>query len=107
MPKIRLDQLAYTRSGDKGDISNIGILAFNDTNYQILREQVTAERVKAHYGDLVKGEVTVYEMPNINALQVVMKQALGGGATKTLRFDQTGKAMCLGMLSMEVEVPLK
>ena len=107
MPKIRLDQLAYTRSGDKGDISNVGILAFNEMNYQILREQVTAEKVKAHYGDLVKGDVTVYEMPNINALQVVMKQALGGGATKTLRFDQTGKAMCLGMLSMEVEVPLK
>ena len=105
MQNVMLKDLAYVRSGDKGDISNIGILAFNKENYMILREQVTSEKVKEHYRDLVKGKVVVYEMPNLNALQVVMNNALGGGATKTLRWDETGKSMCLGMLSMEIEVP--
>ncbi len=105
MPKALLKELAYTRSGDKGNISNIGILAFNKSNFEILREQVTPQRVKGHYKDLVKGEVEVYEMPNINALQVVMHNALGGGATRTLRWDETGKSMCLAMLYMEIKVP--
>ena len=105
MPKVLLKELAYTRSGDKGDVSNVGILAFNRANFEILRKQVTPQMVKEHYRDLVKGEVEVYEMPNINALQVVMHNALGGGATKTLRWDETGKSMCLAMLFMEIEVP--
>ena len=105
MPKVLLRELAYTRSGDKGDISNVGILAFDKANFEILRRQVTPQKVKEHYRDLVKGEVEVYEMPNINALQVVMHNALGGGATKTLRWDETGKSMCLAMLYMEIEVP--
>ena len=105
MPKVLLKELAYTRSGDKGDISNVGILAFNKNNFEVLRRQVTPERVREHYKDLVKGEVEVYEMANIDALQVVMHNALGGGATKTLRWDETGKSMCLAMLYMEIEVP--
>ena len=105
MPNIKLIHLAYVRSGDKGDISNVGILAFDKENYEILREQVTSNKVKEHYKDLVKGKVCVYEMPNINALQIVMYNALGGGATKTLRWDETGKSMCLGMLNMDIDVP--
>ena len=105
MPKVLLKELAYTRSGDKGDISNVGILAFNKNNFEVLRRQVTPERVREHYKDLVKGEVEVYEMANIDALQVVMHNALGGGATKTLRWDETGKSMCLAMLYMGIEVP--
>lgn len=105
MPKVLLKELAYARSGDKGDISNVGILSFSKANFEILRKQVTPHRVKEHYRDLIKGEVEVYQMPNINALQVVMHNALGGGATKTLRWDETGKSMCLAMLFMEIEVP--
>lgn len=105
MPKALLKDLAYARSGDKGDISNVGIIAFNKKNYEILKEQVTPEKVKAHYKDFVKGEVKVYEMENIDSLQVVMCNALGGGATNTLRWDETGKSMCLGMLYMEIDVP--
>ncbi len=103
--KVLIKELAYVRSGDKGDISNVGIMAFNKENYEIIKKQVTPQRVKDHYKELVKGEVKVYEMPNIDSLQVVMYGALGGGATSTLRFDETGKAMCLGMLFMPVEVP--
>ena len=107
VPKVLLKDLAYTRSGDKGDISNVGILAFNKKNYEILRKQVTPEKVKAFYKGMVKGDVEVYEQPNINALQVVMHNALGGGAPETLSLDPTGKAMCLPMLFMEIEVPLE
>ncbi len=103
--KVLIKQLAYVRSGDKGNISNVGIMAFNDDNYEIIRKQVTPQKVKNHYKELVRGEVKIYEMPSINSLQVVMYKALGGGATSTLRYDETGKAMCLGMLFMHVEVP--
>jgi len=105
MSKVLLKDLAYARSGDKGDISNVGIMAFNKDNYEILKKQVTPEMVKAHYKGLVKGEVKVYEMQNINSLEIVMYNALGGGATNTLRWDETGKAMCQGMLYMEIDVP--
>jgi len=102
--KVQLRELAYARSGDKGDISDIGLMAFNKENYEILKKQVTVERVKAHFGDMVKGEVKIYEMPNINALEIVMYQALGGGAPRTLRYDQTGKSMGNALMRMEVEV---
>jgi len=101
--KVRLSELALARSGDKGDISDIGLMAFNEKNYEIIKKQVTPQRVKEHFKDWVKGNVEIYEMPNILSLEIVMHQALGGGATKTLRFDQTGKAMGNALLFMEVE----
>lgn len=104
MRKIQLKELCYARSGDKGDISNIGLLALSKENYEIIRKKVTPELVKAHFKDMVKGEVKIYEMPNIQALEVVMYGALGGGATRTLRFDQTGKSMGQALLRMEIEI---
>ncbi len=101
--KVRLSELALARSGDKGDISDIGLMAFNEKNYAIIKKQVTPQRVKEHFKDWVKGNVEIYEMPNVLSLEIVMHQALGGGATKTLRFDQTGKAMGNALLFMEVE----
>lgn len=102
--KVRLSELALARSGDKGDISDIGLMAFNEKNYEIIKKQVTPQRVKEHFKDWVKGDVEIYEMPNVLSLEIVMHQALGGGATKTLRFDQTGKAMGNALLFMEVAV---
>lgn len=99
-----LKDIAYARSGDKGDVSNIGVMAFNADAYAILREYLTPERIKAHFGGLVQGQVEVYEMPNIHVLQVVLRRALGGGATRNLRFDQTGKAMATALLRMPVPV---
>lgn len=104
MKKFQLKELCYARSGDKGDISNIGLLALSKENYEIIRKKVTPELVKAHFKDMVKGEVKIYEMPNIQALEVVMYGALGGGATRTLRFDQTGKSMGQALLRMEIEI---
>ncbi len=102
--KVRLSEICFVRSGDKGDISNIGLMATNDENYEIIKKQVTSERVKAHFKDWVKGRVDIYEMPNVNSLEIVMFEALGGGATKTLRIDQTGKAMGNALLWMEIDV---
>jgi hypothetical protein len=102
--KVPLKDLVFARSGDKGDISDIGLMAFNQKNYEIIKKQVTPERVKAHFKEWNKAEVEIYEMPNILSLEIVLRNALGGGATRTLRLDQTGKAMGNGILNMEVEV---
>ena len=104
MSKVQLKELAYVRSGDKGDVCNIGLLALNSENYEVIRREVTPERVKSFFGDMVKGPVKIYELPNIHALEIVLHNALDGGATRTLRFDQTGKAMGTALLRMEVSV---
>jgi hypothetical protein len=94
--------VAYARSGDKGDVVNVGILALDDAAYERLKRTLTPERIKAHFGDWVKGEVDVFPMPNINAFNLLLHGALGGGATKTLRYDVTGKAFSTGVLRMEL-----
>jgi hypothetical protein len=104
MKKMMIKDLAYPRSGDKGDISNIGLIAFNKKNYDILVKNVTPERIKAFFKDEVKGTIEIFPMPNIEAIQIVMHNALGGGATRTLRLDQTGKSMGCAFLRMEIPV---
>ena len=103
MAKLLRD-IAYVRSGDKGDTCTAGLIARTPANYPALLRSVTPERVKALYGDWIKGEVACYPMDNIQAVVVVMQQALGGGATCTLRLDQTGKALGHALLRLpEVE----
>ena len=102
MKTMLLRDLAWARSGDKGDISDLGLLAFNEKNYEILKREITPESIKAFFKGVVKGDVKVYKMDNILAIKVVMHNALGGGATKTLRWDETGKAMATAILRMEV-----
>ncbi len=102
--KARLNELAFARSGDKGDVSNIGLLAKSREFYDILEKEVTPARVKDHFGTMVKGEVNIYPMPNIDALELTLSKALGGGATRTLRLDQTGKSMGQALLRMEIKV---
>ena len=104
MTKVQLRELCYGRSGDKGDICDIGLMALNEKNYEIIKKQVTPRRIKEFFKDWVKGDVEIYEMPNVMSLEIVMHGALGGGATRNLRVDQTGKAMCQALLRMEVEV---
>jgi len=102
--KVQLKDLAYARSGDKGDICNIGLIALDDKKYKILEKELTPEKIKEFFGPMVKGDVQIYPLPNLNCLQVVLNGALGGGATNTLRYDQTGKAMSTAILRMEIEV---
>lgn len=97
-----LRDLAFARSGDKGDVSNIGLMARDSRCYEVIRREVTPERLKAHFGSMVKGDILVFDMPNILSLEIVMYGALGGGATRTLRLDQTGKAMATAILRMPV-----
>lgn len=100
-----LADVAFTRAGDKGDTSDVSLFARDAQIYGLLVEQVTAERVKACYGDLVLGAVTRYEVPRILALKFVLDRALGGGGPSSLRADNLGKAMGGPLLRLTVEVP--
>ena len=102
--RIPLSQIAHGRSGDKGDTSNIGIIAYRERHYPILLREVTPERVKKHFGSMVKGEVHRYELPNLGALNFLLHEALGGGGTLTFRIDAQGKTMSAALLRMEIEV---
>ena len=90
--QVPLRELAWARSGDKGDISNIGVMAKTPAAYEILKRHLTADVVKTHFDGIVKGEVVRYDLDNLHSLEFVMRNALGGGATRTLMMDQTGKA---------------
>ena len=102
--KIQLIKLAHARSGDKGDTANVGVIALKPEYYPILKEKLTVERVKAHFGDMVKGPVERFEMPNIGALNFLLHNALGGGGTLTLKHDAQGKTYSSAFLRMEIEV---
>ena len=97
-----LRDIAYIRSGDKGDVVSVGVIARAPEHYPALLRSVTPEQVKNLFGDWVRGDVEVYPMDNIEAVVVIMRNALGGGATRTLRLDQTGKAMGNGLLRLPV-----
>jgi phosphoribosylaminoimidazole-succinocarboxamide synthase len=101
--KVLLRELAFARSGDKGDVSDIGIMAKSKNIYDLLVKTLTPEKIKEHFKGMVKGDVEVYPMPNINSIEIVLRQALGGGATCTLRFDQTGKSIGQALLRLQVE----
>ena len=102
--RIPLRQIAHARSGDKGDTSNIGIIAYDEKHYPILVREVTAERVKRYFDGLVKGEVERFELPNLGALNFLLHEALGGGGTLSLRVDAQGKTLSAALLGLEIEV---
>ena len=102
--RVPLSRIAHTRSGDKGDTCNIGVLALDERHYAILSREVTADRVKRHFGELVKGNVERFELPNLGALNFLLHQALGGGGTVSLRTDAQGKTFGAALLSMEIEL---
>src|SRR5215475_7210890 len=102
--RIPLSQIAHTRSGDKGDTCNVGVIANREGDYPVLVREVTAARVKAHFGEMVRGEVERFELPNLGALNFLLHGALGGGGTVSLRTDAQGKTFGAALLSLEVEV---
>ncbi len=103
MNRFQLRDLAYARSGDKGDICNIAVIAKDPRFYPLLLKHLTAEAVKAHFGDTVKGSVERFEVRTLDAMNFVLRNALGGGATRSLRVDFTGKTMCQAILRIEIE----
>jgi hypothetical protein len=102
--KAPLSRIAHTRSGDKGDIANIGVIAWRPRYYPILLREVTPERVKAFFGEMVQGEVERFELPNLHALNLLLRRGLGGGGTVSLRTDAQGKTLGAALLGLEVEV---
>ena len=100
-PVRRLYDLAYGRSGDKGDICNVSVIARSPAAYAELKAKLTPERVKAHLGALVKGNVERYDLDNIEAFNFVLHNALDGGGTRSLRIDSLGKSMAGALLYME------
>ena len=105
MKRVKLLDIAHARSGDKGSASNVGLIAYNDEIYEILRREVTPERVKEHFGTIVRGEVEVYEVPNLLALNFILHDSLGGGGSNSLLNDAQGKTHGQGLLLMEIDVP--
>lgn len=103
--KVHLRDVAHARSGDKGDASNVGLIAASEALYEVIRREVTPERVKAHFAQVCRGPVDRYEVPNLCALNFILHDALGGGGTESLKTDAQGKTHAQGMLMMEIEVP--
>jgi hypothetical protein len=105
MRTVTLYRLAHGRSGDKGDTVNVGVIARRPEFYPLLVETLTVERVKAHFGSLVKGSVERFELHNLNALNFLLHEALGGGGTLSLMTDAQGKTFSTAMLRMAIELP--
>jgi hypothetical protein len=102
---IPLYAMAHARSGDKGDGSNVGILAYDERGYEILREWLTPQRVKQHFGEIVRGGVERFEMSNLRGLNFLLRDSLGGGGSASLKIDAQGKTHGMALLRMQVEVP--
>jgi hypothetical protein len=94
--------IAHARTGDKGDVCSISLIAFDRRDYPRLAEAVTPERVRVHFGGIVQGTVTRYELPRLGALNFVMTRALGGGVTRSLALDAHGKSLSSLLLDMEI-----
>ena len=102
--KIQLVKLAHSRSGDKGDTANIGLIALKPEYYEILKKEVTPEKVKEHFKGICKGKVERFELPNIGALNFLLHNSLGGGGTMTLKHDAQGKTLSTALLRMEINI---
>jgi hypothetical protein len=105
MARVPLRRVAHARSGDKGEASNVGLVADDPRFYEVLRREVTAERVRAHFARVCRGEVERFEVPNLLALNFILHDSLGGGGTASLKTDAQGKTHGQGLLEMEIEVP--
>ncbi len=103
--KVRLYEVANARSGDKGDASNVGLIAKSPELFKVIRDQATADRVAEHFRQVCRGGVDRYEVPNLLALNFMLKDSLGGGGTESLKNDAQGKTHAQGLLQMEVEIP--
>jgi hypothetical protein len=99
---VKLREIAYSRSGDKGDTSNICVFVYSDADYPVLRDRLTADVVRDHFGSLVRGDVVRYELPNACGLNFVLTRALGGGVSMTLRVDPHGKSFQSHILDIDL-----
>ncbi len=103
--RIKLGRVAHARSGDKGAASNVGLIAASPALYEVLRREVTEERVKRHFHRVCRGPVERFEVPNLLAFNFILHDSLGGGGTESLKEDPQGKTHGQGLLEMEIDVP--
>ena len=103
--KVRLLDLAHARSGDKGDMANVGVIALKPEWYPLLVEQLTLTRVKEHFAGVITGDVQRYELPNLRAINFLLQGALDGGGTMSLKMDAQGKVFSTAMLRLVLDVP--
>jgi hypothetical protein len=99
---MKLFNIAHSRAGDKGNTLMLSLIPYNEADYEILRSAITAEKVKAHLKETVRGEVIRYELPNISSLLFVCYNALAGGVTTSLALDTHGKSLSYALLEMEI-----
>jgi hypothetical protein len=99
---MKLYEIAHSRAGDKGNTLTLALIPFDDVDYKMLCEKVTAARVKEHLGEIISGEIIRYELPNISSLLFVCQNALLGGVTTSLAMDTHGKTLSYALLEMEV-----
>ncbi len=102
--KIKLLDIAHGRSGDKGDAANVGIIAYDDKGYEIIKNHLSKEVVKKHFEGICLGEVDRYELPNLRALNFVLHNTLGGGGTVSLKLDAQGKTLAAALLRLELDI---
>lgn len=105
MVSVRLLDIAHTRSGDKGDTANCGVIALRPDWYPVLARELTSDRVRAHYGPLITGPVERFELPNLCALNFLLHGALDGGGTLSLKTDAQGKVVSTAMLRLVLSIP--
>jgi len=103
--RVKLVQVAHARSGDKGDTANIGLIALKPDFYPVLVKEVTCARVKEHFKGICQGPVECFELPNLNALNFLLHNSLGGGGTLSLRTDAQAKTFSAALLRMEIDIP--
>ncbi len=102
--KIKLLDIAHGRSGDKGDAANVGIIAYDEKGYEIIKNKLTVDVVKNHFDGICLGKVERFELPNIKALNFLLHNTLGGGGTVSLKHDAQGKTLAAALLRMEIEI---
>lgn len=102
--KIKLVDIAHGRSGDKGDAANVGIIAYDDKGYELIKKHLTARRVKKHFAGICLGKVERYELPNLRALNFMLHNTLGGGGTVSLMLDAQGKTLAAALLRIEIDI---
>ncbi len=100
---MKLKEIAHSRTGDKGNIVNLSLVAYRASDYPLLHEKVTAAKVKDHFAGIANGEVIRYELPQLGALNFVLHDALGGGVTRSLALDKHGKTLSSFLLEMEID----
>lgn len=105
MKRLPLYAMAHGRSGDKGDASNVGVLAYDDRGYEILEAWLTPERVQQHFAGIVRGRVERFDMRNLRGLNFLLHDSLGGGGSASLKNDAQGKTHAMALLRMIVDVP--